>query len=385
MATPLAVGLDFGASFSTAAVFSAGRLHFALDARADACIPTAVHFPSKGAPVVGAEAMAMRARCPSDVVFGFKRLLGSTYESPARRFADTVTPLRLRKGPQNDIRIKTMQGEHTPVEVAAIVIGDLKRNLETKLRAKIDRAVVTAPARSSSLARSETIAAARMAGFRSVELLPEPVAAALSFGVGNRQGDRRFLVYDFGGGTFDSTVVVQQGDRFEVEATDGDECLGGDNFDEELAKHLANEMWKVECCDPTKDRVLWDQVVRAAELAKRALSSALDTVVRITEAGTSQPIAIRVARATMELVWQALVERSIATTATTMLAASARPKDLTAMMLVGGTTFMPMIRSRVRDVFQVPCGWSEDAQTAVAAGAALKAGGRLSVSAGWES
>ncbi len=385
MSGEIVIGIDFGASFSTAAVYVNERVHFALDGRGDACIPTAVYFPPKGPPVVGAEAALMRARDPTDVVVGFKRLLGSPYESPERQFVDSVTAVRMRKGHHGEVRIKTTQGEHSPPEIAAIVMRELKALVETKLRARIDRAVVTAPARAPLAARQETLAAAHMAGFREVELLPEPVAGALSFGVGRAEQDRRFLVYDFGGGTFDATVVAQRGDLFEVFASDGDQCLGGDDFDAELARWIGNEMWRTVGLDPTKDRVLWDQVVRMSELGKRALSSSAETNIRIRDAGAKGTVAIKVPRVAAETLWRELVERSISTSARTVVAAGARPVDLAGVMMIGGTTFIPLIQERVQEVFQIPCGWSEDAQTAVAAGAALFGSGRLQVSAGWES
>jgi molecular chaperone DnaK (HSP70) len=379
------MGIDFGASFSTAAVFMGDRVHFALDGRGEACIPSAVYFPPKGAPVVGAGAAVARSNDPADVVVGFKRLLGHAYDSPARTFADAISAIKLKKGHDGEIRIKTVQGEHSPTEVASMVMRELKALVETRFRTKFERVVVTAPARASAGARQETAMAARLAGFKTVELLPEPVAAALSFGLAKTPSDRRFLVYDFGGGTFDSTVVAQRENDFDVFAHDGDECLGGDNFDAELARWVAGEMWRTVGRDPTKDRILWDRVVRLSELGKRALSSAIETTIRIDDGDVRGPTAIKVSRTVVESIWRELVERSIATSARTVVAAGSRPSDLAGVMLVGGTTFVPMIQSRVKEVFRIPCGWSADAQTAVAAGAALFGAGRLSVAAGWES
>ena len=383
----IVLGVDFGASFSTAAVFVNGRFDFALDGRGEPCVPTAVHFPKRGQPITGMEAVRSRTSDPANTIVSFKRLLGAAYDSEERRFVDSVTALRLKKGRNGEILIKTVQGERSPVEVASLVIRALKDSAERRLGTRIVRAVMTAPARASQLTRSETELAGRMAGFKQIKLIPEPCAAALSFGLDGVAQDRRFLVYDFGGGTFDSSLIEQQGELFRVFGSDGDECLGGDNFDAELAKFLAGEIWRTSGVDVTKDRLLWDQTVQKSELAKRALSSQPATTVRFRDAGASQSLdglTVNLHRDLVDNLWAELVHRSLERSARTVVNAGARPKELAGVMMVGGTTLVPVVRSRVKEVFAIPCAHREDAQTAVASGAALFAARRFQLSQdGW--
>ena len=210
-------------------------------------------------------------------------------------------------------------------------------------------------------------------------------AAYLLHQLDNFRGERRLLVYDFGGGTFDVTVLHQQDQEFRVLALGGDSCLGGDDLDLELAQLVSSFIFHSHKVDLSKDVVTWDRLVRESEVVKRGLSSVMAAPMRIKELfsaqGRRRDLDLTLTRADAEARWEPLIQRSIQLTATTMMQAGLRPDDLDAILLVGGSTYVPMVRSKVEKTFGKPGVHQSDPQTAVAEGAALMAARALSLAA----
>lgn len=381
----IVLGIDLGTSFSTAAAWVDGKMHLITDNRGEACIPSVVYFPTQGAPVVGAYAAKMRLAEPTQSIGGIKRILGRPFDSGEVRILDAHSAVRIEKTANGSPVLTNRAGQHTPVEIASIIYRHLRELAEARFRGACKKAVITVPATAGPLTEAATVTAARAAGLEVIRTISEPVAGAIAQELDHFKGERRLLVYDFGGGTFDVTVLLQQDQEFKVLSLGGDSCLGGDDLDLELAQLVASFIFHSHKVDLTKDVVTWDRLVREAEVVKRGLSSVQAAPMRIKELfsaqGRRRDLDLTVTRADVEARWEPLIQRSIHLTATTMLQANLRPDDLDAILLVGGTTFVPLVRSKVAKTFGKPGLHRGDPQTAVAEGAALVAARALSLAA----
>lgn len=381
MSSEVVLGIDLGTSFSTAAAFVNGKMRYALDGRGEPCVPSIVHFPKKGYPLVGADAQRLRATDPENTVAGVKRLLGCAPDSPELRIAQANSPFQIATE-RNGIKIVTQTGDHTPTEVASMIFGYLKRRAEVLFGKNVHKAVLTLPVKANDTTRTSTLKAAKMVGLDVIGTVEEPCAAALCHGLDDFKGERVFMVYDFGGGTFDVSIIRQTDNNLRVLRADGDEMLGGDDLDMALAKRIASYVWEQKQVDVTKDVVRWDRIQVACEQAKRALSSLEHARLRVADAipGTrGAELDLVVKRPDAESCWSGLVQRSMRTAVEAMVATQVRPDALAGIVLAGGTTFVPLVQKQVVKVLQRPFIKSEDPQTAVATGAALLGAKAISV------
>lgn len=372
------LGIDLGTTFSTAAAVIDGKFHFALDGRGEACVPSVVYFPKAGAPVVGADADKMRATDPQNTIFGIKRVIAQPPDSPAARLLDAMAAFRLKAHDSGEAAVQVRAGEVTASEVASIILRYLKERAELRFGRKLGRAVVTVPVTATPAVKDAMVRIGRMAGLEVVRVVSEPVAGALSRGLGGKAAARGpVLVYDFGGGTFDATVVQRVGEAVQVLASGGDSCLGGDDFDTAFARYVASALWGVHKLDVTKDAILADRIMRQCEAVKRLLSSAPEARFFLPDAlgvpGQRRSVDLRVRRDQLLLPWAELVERSVTVSQKTLAAAAIEVADLDQVMLIGGTTQVPQVRAAVARAFPRPQAVEDDPQTAVARGAALLA------------
>jgi molecular chaperone DnaK len=378
----ITLGVDLGVSFSTAAALIDGRIAFALDARGEACIPSVVHVPRQGKPLVGAEAALLRQRRPEEVLAGFKRLMGVSWESGARRLIDGTSTMRLRRSMSGEVTMQTHTGPISPAEASSILLSYLKGLAEQRFGSEIRKVLLTVPVAFSAPAIEATKLAGRLAGFEEISILNEPCAAAyaLARGLEKRQ---RFLVFDFGGGTMDAAVVDASAQWLKVLSARGDECLGGDDLDAVLSRHIVGELWQTEEIDAEKDRVLFDQILCRVELAKRALSASESTTLRLRDLpGRAHGFEFNVDRPLAERLWGPYLDRAVKVSAEALAFASMRPEVLDRVLLVGGSSRVPGVVDRVSKVFRRAVSVHSEPQLAVAAGAALAAQGRLRVEAG---
>jgi molecular chaperone DnaK len=377
-ATEPVLGIDLGTTYSTAAAVIDGRLHFALDERGEACIPSVVHFPRSGPPAVGAAAERMRSSDPQNTIFGVKRLIGRSADSPAARLLDACSAFRIKGRRDGEAAVQVGSGEYAASEVAALLLRHLRERAEARFGRRIGKAVLTVPVTASDEVRAAMVRCGRMAGLEVLRIVPEPCAGALTRGLGPGGGcDAPLLVFDFGGGTFDAAVVQRSGAQVRVLAAGGDDCLGGNDFDLAFARWIASGVYRVRSIDVTLDAVLWDRVQRQCELVKRALSAANEARYLVKDAfgsgGRVQHLDYVVRRDHLSPGWADLVERSVQAAAETVAGAGLAGSDLGAVLLIGGTTHVPQVRARVAQALQRPCVVEEDPQTAVARGAALLA------------
>ena len=373
----LILGIDLGTSFSTAAAWVNGKMYLVPDERGEPCIPTVVHFGASGPPLVGHTALEARRSDPENTVAGIKRLLGRDLESPEGRVFAAGAPNKLKPAKNGRAIIHTRRGEHTAEEVASSVYAHLKRLAEARFQRRVTKAVLTVPAASSAASIEATVRAAGQAGLEVLDTVHEPTAAATAYGLDRFRGQRRLLVYDFGGGTFDVTLMRQHDQTLEPLEVGGDASLGGEDFDMALAQYAASVVWKHHQVEIHHDVVRWDRVLRASEATKRALSAMAAARLRVQNAysakGRNQDIDLTVSREDMAPRWKDLVDRSLRCTAETMVKAGLRPSGIDALILVGGTTYIPMVRDAVTRMMSTPGEHPGDPQTAVACGAAVRA------------
>lgn len=375
------LGIDLGTSFSTAAAWVNGKMYLVPDERGEPCIPTVVHYPKDGRPIVGHAALKYRRADPENTISGIKRALGRSIDSPEGRVFAASTAVTVKPAPNKRLILQTRRGDHIPEEIAGLVYTHLRSLAEHRFQARVRRAVLTVPASATPESIEATLRAARQAELEVMATIPEPTAAATAFGLDAFRGQRRLLVYDFGGGTFDVTIMRQHDQTLEPVAMGGDGGLGGDDFDEALARHAAGRVWKQHRVELEKDVVRWDRVLHEAEATKRALSAMPAARLRVKDAysagGQRRDIDATVSREDVQMRWNPLVERSIKVMADTILAAELRPRSIDALLLVGGTTYIPQVRSAVTKIMAKPGQHPGDPQTAVACGAAVHAARRL--------
>lgn len=376
--SPLVLGIDFGTSFSTAAAWVDERLYMVTDERGEPCIPSVVHVPSRGDPTVGFRATQLGLREPQLCIRGIKRVLGRPPDHPAFRIFEAQNAALVRSGPRKTAIIKVAGRDFTPEQLAAEIFRALKAQAEARFRLPVKKAVVTLPASADAAQREATKKAAQMAGLLVMKTIPEPAAGAMAYGLDRRDvQDRRLLVYDFGGGTFDVTVLRQTGPKLQPLSLGGDPLLGGDDLDEALAQQVASQIWRQYKVRLDADVVRWQRVLQQTEQVKRALSGTDEVRLRIRDlfsAGPLRDLDLPVTRLDTDPRWRPLVDRTVKVTVQTMVQSRLRPDDIDEVVLVGGSTYVPLVRQVVETVLKKPGIQGDDPQTAVAAGAALMAG-----------
>ncbi len=381
----LVLGIDFGTSNSSAAVFHDGRIRAIVD-NGEPQIPTVVHFPARGEPVVGFEAVRLGMGEPADTVSSIKRVLGRNFDDPMVRALDASVGYKLIQGPGNQVMVRLRGRDFAPAQIASLVLIRLK-NLAERLygEGRVRSAVIAVPADSS---QEYMAALTRAAGFARLEVrgfVPEPVAGALAYGIGAVAEKRRIAVCDYGGGTFDFSLVEQDGLRFRSLATSGDLFLGGDDFDLELADAVSGAVFRATRADMRRDAVRWQELVRRCESVKRQLSSGPEALLQMRNAfvvdRAHQDINMRIGRDFMEARWSPLVERSVAAIHEGLATAGADLSTVDQVVLVGGTSLMPIVRQRLAQLFGKTPMTSDTAHMAVVTGATVVAARHQATSA----
>lgn len=372
----IVLGIDLGTTFSSAAAWIDGKVYTVPDMRGEPCIPSIVYFAEGGVPVVGTYAERMTAVEPANTVTGIKMILGRRFDSPEVRRLQALSAVQMDEAPNGTVVLRTRGGEHTPVQVAAHIFQHLKELAEARFRLPVRKAVLTLPATATQEVEEATLQAARAVGLDVLETLPEPVAGALAYRTDQYQGRRKVLAYDFGGGTFDVTILDQEDAQIHPQALGGDSCLGGDDFDYALSQIVSKHVWRGHRVDLTRDAVVWQQVRLECEKLKRALSRFDESRLRVRDAftarGQRQDLNLEVHRADVEPHWAPLVERSLTATAQVMRSCRLRPADLDLILLIGGTTYVPLVRDMLARLLKQEGQAQGDPQIAVAWGAAVR-------------
>lgn len=371
------LGIDLGTTNSAMAIVEGGEPTIIENAEGNRTTPSIVAISKTGERLVGQIAKRQAVTNPKNTIYGIKRFMGHNFDEDAVQKDKEIVPYEIKAGSDNGVLIEMGDKEYRPEEVSAMILSKLKADAEAKIGEKITEAVITVPAYFNDSQRKATQDAGKIAGLEVRRIINEPTAAALSYGF-NRKKDEKILVYDFGGGTFDVTVLEVGDDVVEVQATDGDAHMGGRDIDQKVVRHLIETFKKSDGVDLGKDKLALQRLDEAAEKAKLELSATSETDINIPfiSQGSDGPLHldIKLTRAKLEELASEYVDRSIEITKRALEAASVKKEDIDEIILVGGQTRMPIITQQVKELFGKDPNKSINPDEVVALGAAIQAG-----------
>ena len=376
------IGIDLGTTNSCVAVVESAGVTSAADvkvipnAEGARTTPSVVGFPASGERLVGQVARRQAETNPQNTIFAVKRLMGRKYKAPEVKKQIELAPYRIVEAPNGDAWVEVRGRSHSPPEISAIVLEQMKRVAEKYLGEPVTEAVVTVPAYFDDAQRQATKDAGRIAGLDVRRIINEPTAAALAYGLDKAEAET-IAVYDLGGGTFDISVLDIAGGVFSVKATGGDTHLGGEDFDQLILSRLAEEFLEEKGVDLRKDRMALQRLKEAAEKAKHELSSALQTEVNIpfiTVGANGGPLHLErtLRRNELEEMVAPLVERTITCCQATLDDAKLGVAAIKTVVLVGGMTRMPAVQAAVKQFFGRDPHKGVNPDEVVAVGAALQ-------------
>jgi molecular chaperone DnaK len=373
----VALGIDLGTTNSCAAVATATGVEFILGQRGDRIHPSVVAFPSSGGVVVGGDAKRYRLTEPQHVIHSAKRFIGQNVRAPLVQLAMTGVRYKVAEGPNQQPIIVVRDRRMTVPEISSHVLLHLKRAGERQLGTQIKDAVITVPANFTDGQRQATKEAGRLAGLDVMRLINEPTAAALAYGFGQNK-DQLITVFDFGGGTFDVSVLRLSGEIFEVMASDGDFFLGGDDLDRALAEVLAAECNRLIGVDPRPHPTLMMKLMMGAEAIKHHLSDndAAEGEIDGLDLpnGETGRLGFQITRKQFEDLIAGYVQRTMDVTRGVLVAAGVEAKQIAEVICVGGSTRIPFVRRRLADIFGKEPNIKINPDEVVAQGAAIQAG-----------
>ncbi len=368
------IGIDLGTTNSVVAVMEGGAPKVLVNEEGARTTPSVVAFTKDGEKLVGQIAKRQAVTNPENTIYSAKRFIGRRVEE-VKSELQFVPYKVVQKG--NDSAFEVRGKTVTPEEISALVLGKLKKVAEDYLGQEVTEAVITVPAYFNDAQRQATKDAGRIAGLDVKRIINEPTAAALAYGL-DKKGDQKIVIYDFGGGTFDISVLEVGDNVVEVRATNGDTHLGGDNFDERILVWMIDEFKKDQGIDLKGDKMALQRLKEAAEKAKIELSSAVETDINLpfVTADQSGPkhLAMKLTRAKFEQLIDDLVQRSIEPCRKCLADAGLKPSDINEVVLVGGSTRVPIIQKAVKDFFGKEPNRSVNPDEVVALGAAVQGG-----------
>lgn len=371
------LGIDLGTTNSAVAIIEAGEPRVIENAEGNRTTPSVVAISKTGERLVGQIAKRQAVTNPKNTIYGIKRFMGHNFTDEAVQRDRGMVSYEAKAGSDGGVLVHLGEKDYRPEEVSAMILSKLKADAEAKLGEKITEAVITVPAYFNDAQRKATQDAGKIAGLEVKRIINEPTAAALAYGF-NKKKEEKIIVYDFGGGTFDVTVLEVGDEVVEVKATDGDSHMGGRDIDQMIVRWLIDEFKKSEGIDISKDPLALQRLDEAAEKAKHELSSSTQTEINIPfiTSGESGPkhLLLNLTRAQLESLAREYVERSIEITKRALEASPFSIKDIDEVILVGGQTRMPMIQEAVKNLFGKEPNRSINPDEVVAVGAAIQAG-----------
>ena len=370
------LGIDLGTSISKMATIIAGEPKCIESREGSILVPSVVALAKNGERLVGILAERQSITNPKNTIHSVKRFIGRRFSDPEVQKELTLLTYETRERADGGVEIKMGGKWFTPIEISAQILQKLKLDAEEKLGEKVESAVITCPANFDDSQRKATKAAGEIAGFKVYRVINEPTAAALAYGFGKKKSEK-IAVYDFGGGTFDVSILNTAPDTVEVVATGGEAHLGGRDFDQRIISWIIEQFKKEQGIDLSKDPLALQRLKEAAEKAKIELSSALETEINLpfitSDTAGPKHLLYKLSRAQFENSGRDLIERSIERTKKTLEEAKLNKKDIDEIVLVGGTTLIPAVRGAVKDFFGKEPNKTINPEEVVAIGAAIEA------------
>src|SRR5512134_3373289 len=370
------IGIDLGTTNSCMAVLEGSEPTVIPNAEGGRTTPSVVAFGRDGQRLVGAPAKRQQVTNPQNTIFSIKRFMGRKYDEVSEEMK--IVPYEVVKGPNEDVRVKAEGKQYAPPEISAMILQKLRSDAEAFLGEPVTDAVITVPSYFNNAQREATKDAGKIAGLNVLRIINEPTAAALAYGLDKEGADQTILVFDLGGGTFDVSVLELGDGVFEVKATNGDNHLGGDNFDKAVVDWMIAEFKRDQGIDLGADKMALQRLYEAAEKAKIELSSTMTTQINLpfitaTQEGPKH-LDLQLTRAKLDELTHALLERTVEPTKQALADAGLTPADIEHVVLVGGMTRMPAVQEKVKELIGKDPHKGVNPDEVVAVGAAIQAG-----------
>ena len=370
------IGIDLGTTNSCMAVLEGGEPTVIANAEGGRTTPSVVGFAKDGQRLVGSPARRQQVTNPQNTIFSIKRFMGRKYDEVSEEMK--IVPYEVVKGPNDDVRVKAGGKEYAPPEISAMILQKLKTDAEAYLGETVTDAVITVPAYFNNAQREATKDAGKIAGLNVLRIINEPTAAALAYGLDKEGTEQTILVFDLGGGTFDVSVLELGDGVFEVKSTNGDNHLGGDNFDKAIVDWMVAEFKRDQGIDLASDPMALQRLYEAAEKAKIELSSTMSTQINLpfitaTPEGPKH-LDLQLTRAKLEELTHDLLERTVGPTKQALADAGLDPSKIDHVVLVGGMTRMPAVQAKVKELIGKEPHKGVNPDEVVAVGAAIQGG-----------
>ena len=376
------IGIDLGTTNSCVAIMENGQPKVIENSEGARTTPSIIAYQEDGETLVGAPAKRQAVTNPKNTLYAVKRLIGRKFEEKEVQKDIGLMPYTIAKADNGDAWVEVRGKKMAPPQVSAEVLRKMKKTAEDYLGEEVTEAVITVPAYFNDSQRQATKDAGRIAGLEVKRIINEPTAAAISFGLDKKEGDRKIAVYDLGGGTFDISIIeiaeIDGEHQFEVLSTNGDTFLGGEDFDQRIIDYLADEFKKENGVDLRNDVLALQRLKEAAEKAKIELSSSQQTEVNLpyitADATGPKHLNVKITRAKFESLVEELIERSIEPCKIAIKDAGVKVSDIEDVILVGGQTRMPKVQEKVKEFFGKEPRRDVNPDEAVAIGAAIQGG-----------
>ncbi|MFA4925726.1 MAG: molecular chaperone DnaK [Candidatus Aminicenantales bacterium] len=367
------IGIDLGTTNSVVAVMEGDKVTVIPNEEGGRTTPSVVAFTPKAEILVGQVAKRQRVTNPENTIYSIKRFMGRRYSEVLNEIKQV--PFKVVESTNGDVRVMAQGKEYSPPQISAFILQKLKKAAEDYLGEKVEKAVITVPAYFNDAQRKATKDAGTIAGLDVVRIINEPTAAALAYGL-DKKKDEIIAVYDFGGGTFDISILEVGEGVVEVKATNGDTHLGGDDIDQRVQDWIVSEFKKENGIDLSQDKMALQRLKEAAEKAKVELSTMMETEINLpfitADATGPKHLLMKITRAKLEQLAEDLVKRSLPPVKQALQDAGLKPENINEVILVGGQTRMPMIQQLVRDFFGKEPHKGVNPDEVVAVGAAIQ-------------
>jgi len=369
------IGIDLGTTNSVVAVMEAGQPTVIANQEGARTTPSVVAFTKSGERLVGQVAKRQSITNPENTIFSIKRFMGRRYDEVSEEMK--MVPYKVVRGDNGDARVEIAGKKNSPPEISAMILTKLKEAAESYLGEKVTQAVITVPAYFNDAQRQATKDAGKIAGLEVARIINEPTAAALAYGL-DKKTDEVIAVYDFGGGTFDISILEVSENLVQVKSTNGDTHLGGDNIDQRVIDWIVSEFKKEQGIDLSRDQMALQRLKEAAEKAKMELSTLLEVEINLpfitADATGPKHLIMKLTRARFEQMVEDIIQRSTGPCKQAMADANVTPQQIDEVVLVGGQTRMPRIQALVRELFGREPHKGVNPDEVVAVGAAVQGG-----------